>query len=434
MVQRDPRVEVTLNHPLVLLIGAPLPPPFGGVARYVQLVLPALARRGYRIRIVHPGRGPAPPLEDLPGDAKNVVVEYPGALRLALWLLRRPGMLATLLGWYAKALVRVPRYAVRELAMAASLIRSAERLLAGERPAIVHGFDTPWSYGAATLLVARESQARSMFSFFGDVLPHAAELEHLDSTSKPFSTASRAVLRGVDLAASMTNHCRELVRHVGLSPEDVALVRVIGDMEPFNPGVDGEAIRARHGNGPLLLFVGQLRARKGPHLLVDALPAIRERFPAARAIFVGPDYGQRDELGSRAAGLGVEDAVDVVGPVADSELPAYYAAADVFAFPTMTTIECLGLSFIQAMFAGVPVVATRIAGAPEVIRNGIDGLLVEPGDASALARGISEVLVLPDDDRRALGRRGRERAGELFEKQAVLNDLLGAYENLLARD
>ena len=96
--------------------------------------------------------------------------------------------------------------------------------------------------------------------------------------------------------------------HPRMSPSSASL----GDMEPFNPGVDGEAIRARHGNGPLLLFVGQLRARKGPHLLVEALPAIRERLPAARAIFVGPDYGQRHELGSRAAGLGVEDAVDVV--------------------------------------------------------------------------------------------------------------------------
>lgn len=365
---------------------------------------------------------------------ENVVVEYPGAAPLALWLLRRPRTLATLLRWYAKALVRVPRYAVRELAMAASLMRSSERLLAGETPAIVHGFDTPWSYGASTLLLAREHGGRSMFSFFGDVLPHAAELEHLDSTSRPFSTASRAVLRGVDLAASMTNHCRELVRHVGLSPEDVALVRVIGDMEPFNPGVDGRAIRARYGDGPLLLFVGQLRARKGPHLLVDALPAIRQQFPGARAVFVGPDYGYRDELGARAAELGLEDAVEVVGPVEDAELPAYYAAVDVFVFPTMTTIECLGLSFVQAMFAGVPVVATRIAGAPEVIRDGIDGRLVEPGDAEALARGIVEVLTLPDDEQAALGRRGRDRAGELFEKQAVLNDLLGAYDKLLAHE
>ena len=118
--------------------------------------------------------------------------------------------------------------------------------------------------------------------------------------------------------------------------------------------------------------------------------------------------------------------------MADEELPAYYAAADVFVFPTMTTIECLGLSFVQAMFAGVPVVATRIAGAPEVIRDGIDGQPRRARRRAALARGVNELLDLPEEERRALGQRGRERAGELFEKQAVLNDLLGAYENLLA--
>lgn len=273
-----------------------------------------------------------------------------------------------------------------------------------------------------------------MFSFFGDVLPHTTELEQFDSTSKPFVTASRAVLQSVDLAASMTDHCRQLVRHVGLSPNDVALIRVIGDMEPFNPRVDGAAVRARHGDGPILLFVGQLRARKGPHLLVEALPEILERRPDARAVFVGPNLGQQEELEALTARLGVEGSVDLVGTVGDEELPSYYAAADVFVFPTMTTIECLGLSFVQAMFAGVPVVATRIAGAPEVIREGIDGRLVEPGDAEALSRGIVEVLDLPDDERRALGLRGRERASELFEKQAVLSDLLKAYENLLAGD
>ena len=373
-------------------------------------------------------------MSDFPGDVDVLVVEYPGVIRLGLWLLGRPRILVTLVRWYAKPLARVPHYAVPELAMTASLIRSSELLLGDERPALVHGFDTPWSYGAATVLLARDRGGRSMFSFFGDVLPHTTELEQFDSTSKPFVTASRAVLESVDLAASMTDHCRQLVRHVGLSPDDVALIRVIGDMEPFNPRVDGAAVRARHGDGPILLFVGQLRARKGPHLLVEALPEILERRPDVRAVFVGPNLGQQEELEALTARLGVERSVDLVGTVGDEELPSYYAAADVFVFPTMTTIECLGLSFVQAMFAGVPVVATRIAGAPEVIREGIDGRLVEPGDPEALWRGIVEVLDLPEDERRALGLRGRERASELFEKQAVLSDLLKAYENLLAGD
>lgn len=434
MVQRDPRSEGTLKLPLVLLIGAPLPPPYGGVARYIQLLLPALVRRGFRVHVVHPGRDPAPPLPDLPDghELKAVVVEYPGAIRLVTWLLRRPQSLATLLRWYGRALVRTPRYAIRELAMTACLIRSGERLLDGERPGIVHGFDTPWSYGAATLLLARATGAKSMFSFFGDVLPHAAELEHFDAAGRSFAPASRAVLEGVDLAASMTNHCRELVRSLGLPPEDIALVRVIGDMDPFDPKVDGQPVHGRHGGGPILLFVGHVRARKGPHVLVETLPAVRERFPDAKAVFVGPDYGYAEEVQSLAKRLGVEDAIDIVGPVGDDELPSYYAAAEVFVFPTVTTIECLGLSFVQAMFAGVPVVATRIAGAPEVIRDGLDGRLVEPGDAQALAKAINELLGLPPEERRALGQRGRQRALELFEKQAVLDDLLRSYDGLLS--
>ena len=414
----------------MLLIGAPLPPPYGGVARYIQLVVPVLLRRGYRVRIVHPGRGAAPDVSDFDGDIENVVVEHPGIARLTLWLLGRPGILATLVRWYAKPLLRVPGYAVRELGMTAALVRSAERLLRDERPAIVHGFDTPWSYGAATVLAARERGGRTMFSFFGDVLPHASELEHLDAKSKPFVGVSRAVLEQVDVAASMTNHCRELVRHVGLTPDRVALIRVIGDMEPFEAAGDREDARSLHGNGPILLFVGHLRARKGPQLLVEALPEILRRHPDARAVFVGPDYGLQDELLASAQRFGVGDAVDLVGTVDDADLPSYYAAADVFVFPTTTTIECLGLSFVQAMFAGVPVVASRIAGAPEVIRDGVDGTLVEPGDAAELAQAVNELLALSEAERRALGERGRERARELFEKQAVLDDLLDAYESL----
>jgi glycosyltransferase involved in cell wall biosynthesis len=112
-------------------------------------------------------------------------------------------------------------------------------------------------------------------------------------------------------------------------------------------------------------------------------------------------------------------------------LPQYYAAADLFVFPTLTTIECLGLTFVQAMFAGIPVVATRIAGAPEVIRDGEDGFLVDPGDPDALADRVGHVLDLSPESRAALGARGRARATELFDEDAVLGDLFRAYDRLL---
>jgi glycosyltransferase involved in cell wall biosynthesis len=425
------------ERPIVVLIGAPLPPPYGGIARYMQLAVPALARRGFRVRILQPDQGMEPsPLAGMPDDAdvRTAIFEYPGAARLSAWLLCRPRLLARLLRLYAGAFRARPGFAARQFAVTVCTIRSVERLVGDERPAIFHAFDWPWSYGVAAVLLARRAGARSMFSLFGDVLPHREELKQFDSLSKPFLKPARLALQSADVVASMTGHCRNLVLHVGLSPADVVLVRVIGDMAPFHPGVDGRAIRSRHvdGDGPLLLFVGQVRPRKGPQTLIEALPAIRQRHPNARAILVGPDYHYVAELRRTAAALGIAEAVDFVGAVSDEDLPAYYAAADVFIFPTLTTIECLGLSFVQAMFVGTPVIATRIAGAPEVIRDGHDGLLVEPGDPQALARRVVEMLDLPPEARTELGRKGRERAVELFDEAEVLNDLFRAYDRLLS--
>ena len=424
------------DRPLVLLIGAPLPPPYGGIARYLQLCLPAMAREGYRLRIVQPDQQVEPkPLEGLPPDAdvKASVFEYPGLPRLAAWLVRRPGIAFRLLSLYAPALLRRPGFAAKQLAGTACWVRSAERLLDGERPSIAHAYDWPWSHGVAALLLAQNRGGKSMISLFGDVLPHLDELKQFDSVSRPFLSTSRKTLREADLVASMTEHCRRLVRHVGVLPDEVALVRVMGDMKPFHPAVDATALRERHApeGGPLILFVGHVRARKGPQILVESLPKIRERVPGARVVIVGPDHGYSDELRAIARELGVVDAVDFAGMVDDDVLPGYYAAADLFVFPTLTTIECLGLTFVQAMFSGIPVIATRIAGAPEVIRDGHDGFLVEPGDPDELAEVAVAVLELTGEERAAIGLRGRERALELFDQDEVLGDLFRAYERLL---
>jgi glycosyltransferase involved in cell wall biosynthesis len=424
------------GRPIVLLIGAPLPPPYGGIARYMQLCLPAMARTGYRLRIVQPDQGMEPQsLAELPPDAdvKTSVFSYPGALRLAGWFLRRPALALRLLAWYSTAVARRPGFAARQLAATACWIRSSEQLLGDETPSIAHAYDWPWSHGAAAVLLAEHRGGKSMVSLFGDVLPHLDELRQFDSVSRPFHSTSRRVLQRADLVASMTEHCRRLVRHVDLPPDEVALVRVMGDMQPFHPGVDGTPLRRRHApaGGPLLLFVGHVRARKGPQVLVEALPKIRSRHPSTRLVIVGPDHGYAEEIRSRAEALRVADAVDITGVVDDDVLPLYYAAADVFVFPTLTTIECLGLTFVQAMFSGTPVIATRIAGAPEVIRDGEDGFLVEPGDSDELADRVGEVLDLPADERTALGAQGRARAQELFDEEAVLGDLFRAYDRLL---
>ena len=132
------------SGPLVLLIGAPLPPPYGGIARYMQLCLPAMARRSYRLRIVQPDQQVEPqPLQGLPPDAdiETTVFSYPGTVRLAAWLLRRPRIAARLFSLYARAVLRRPGFAAKQLAATACWIRAGEELLADERPSIIHAYD-----------------------------------------------------------------------------------------------------------------------------------------------------------------------------------------------------------------------------------------------------------------------------------------------------
>jgi phosphatidylinositol alpha-mannosyltransferase len=115
--------------------------------------------------------------------------------------------------------------------------------------------------------------------------------------------------------------------------------------------------------------------------------------------------------------------------VPHAELPRYHAAADVFASPAVGQ-ESFGIVLVEAMAAGVPVVATDIPGYREVVRDGVDGLLVPPNDATALASAIRRVLSEPALAS-ALASAGRTRA-ETYSWDAVVPRLEAVYDRVLA--
>lgn len=419
--------------PAVLILGGFLPPPYGGIAKYMQASIPRLLGAGYRVVNVQPP-GPAvnPLFTDRPGyhtvGARRGV---PGAvLRMAA---REPALLARVLRMAAPVRAAGPRAYAVAVAWIAGWYDAGVRAMRGERAAIVHAYDTPWLQGAAGMLLAERWGARFMMTTFGEVLPHADELVQIEASSHAYAPLVSRVLERADTVASMTEHCARQVSHAGFARDRVSLVPLVMGMEPFHPGVDGAAVRARHAPSgePLLLFVGQVRPRKGPQTLVPALRRVRAAGVPARLLVVGPDHGYVDELRALARAQGVEEHVVFTGAVSDEELPRYYAACDVFLFPTCTAIECLGLTFVQAMFSARPVIATRIAGAPEVIREGTDGFLVQPEDADGFAARILELLQGPARRREAIGRAARERVQAMYGEEKVIGDLLRAYERLL---
>ncbi|MGH3718415.1 MAG: glycosyltransferase family 4 protein [Pseudonocardiaceae bacterium] len=178
-----------------------------------------------------------------------------------------------------------------------------------------------------------------------------------------------------------------------------------------DPGARAE-IRRRHrlGDTPVVLCVSRLVARKGQDTLLRALPAIRRQVPGATLLLVGDGPG-RVALHRLAQSCGVSDAVVCTGAVPWSELPAYYAAGDVFAMPCRTRghgldVEGLGLVFLEASATGLPLVVGDSGGARETVRAGETGELVNGRDVAAVARAVATLLADPERAV-AMGLRGR---------------------------
>lgn len=169
------------------------------------------------------------------------------------------------------------------------------------------------------------------------------------------------------------------------------------DTDLFNPNVDGSSVRKKYGieNEPVILFVGGLEPRKGLEYLLFALKAVQKEIPDIRLIVVGKNAfsslpGERTFFEVLLKRLNLKDCVDFAFHVNEADIPKYYAACDVFVLPS--NMEGWGLSIMEAMATEKPVVATRVGGIPELVENGRNGFLCNPGDISELARRIIYVL------------------------------------------
>ena len=143
-------------------------------------------------------------------------------------------------------------------------------------------------------------------------------------------------------------------------------------------------------------------------MLLEALPAVRRQVPDVRLEVVGDgdDVGAMRRHSER---LGLDDVVEWSGRIPHERLPEAYRRAAVTVLPSLTEAESFGMTLVEAMACGCPVVGSEVGGIPFVVRDGVDGLLVPPGDSAALAGVI--VRLLRDRELRAtLGRAGVEAA------------------------
>lgn len=191
------------------------------------------------------------------------------------------------------------------------------------------------------------------------------------------------------------------------------LPNVTGGTVTGGDGVPVQEERAEEGAGPLL-FVGRLRLRKGVEVLLEALAELRGQGVVAPPVRIAGEGEHRTALERRTGELGLTDRVEFLGRGSAETVRALLATSCALVVPSI--YEGMPLVVLEAMAAGLPVIASRVSGIPEVVIDGETGRLVPPEDPSALAAALAE-LIADSDQARRRGTAGRRRVDRLFRPE-----------------
>lgn len=296
----------------------------------------------------------------------SLMLPEPGVIRRAKELLRATGSSRVVFG------------AAAPLGLMASQLRrsGAERIIA-----ITHGHEAGW----ASLPGAR--RALRSIGEQTDVVTYLGEY-----------TRSRIASALTPAAAARMRRLVPGVDETSFSPE--------------NRGA-GVEIRRRHalGDRPVVVCVSRLMPRKGQDTLIEAWPMVLRAVPEAALLIVGGGP-YREKLQSLVEQQGLTGDVVITGGVPWAELPAHYAAGDVFAMPCRTRnrgldVEGLGIVYLEASATGLPVIAGNSGGAPDAVLDGETGRVIPGGDPVAAAEAVVTMLSDPAAAQR-MGSAGRQ--------------------------
>ncbi len=259
---------------------------------------------------------------------------------------------------------------------------------------------------------------------------HHADVQRQRLARFVYRPLGRLVARRADATVVATRAHLEHAQDLGPAGRAKAVVIPFGvDPQRFAPtsAPDRPAVFPTRALGPVGLFVGRLVGYKGLGVLLRAVAGT-----TLRVVLVG-DGPVRESLTKEIERGDLDQQVLLVGPVKDEELPGYYQAADYFILPSTTPAEMFGISLIEAMACGVPVISTDLTtGVREVNERDVTGLVVPRGDATAL-RGAMLRLTEDAELRQRMGAAARARVEERFTLPRMLESHLELCERLVGR-
>jgi glycosyltransferase involved in cell wall biosynthesis len=299
------------------------------------------------------------------------------------------------------------------------------RLLRRERADVVHSNSLNALYGAWAARLARR--------------PHVWHIRELPELPRPLLRAATTMVRR--LSSRVIAMTAAVSSRFAPAQRDEELVCRLADgieLRTFHPGVGGTRIREALGIGagaPLVGFVGRLDPWKGADVFVRAAAKVAAERPDAHFVVCGgelPGYeAHASEVRRLAADLGLNGNMHFTEwRFCLDDIPEVMAALTVLVH-TSVSPEPFGLVLVEAMATARPVVAARDGGVPEVVEDGVTGLLIRPGDAGAYARAITGLLADPTAAH-AMGKAGRRRAEQLFDVRSYVHSVEAIYDDVLS--
>jgi glycosyltransferase involved in cell wall biosynthesis len=230
-----------------------------------------------------------------------------------------------------------------------------------------------------------------------------------------------------DLVISVNAEDRQRAIENKVAPPDKIVTVLNGiDTTPFEKAQAPTTLRDEldpTGEAILLGSTGRLSTQKGFSYLINAMPLVLEAYPDARLVIAGkgPLY---EELDALIGELALNEQCKLLG--FRDDIPELLTCLDIFVLPSLW--EGLSISLLEAMAAGKPIVATDIRGTREVLEDGVDGVVVPPGDPAALKGGIADLI---EDRERALvlGECAREKVRTAFSEEAMVRNTLELYRS-----
>jgi glycosyltransferase involved in cell wall biosynthesis len=216
--------------------------------------------------------------------------------------------------------------------------------------------------------------------------------------------------------------------------KDIEIIPDGIDIERFNPKIDGEEIRKRHGiNGFLIFSSGRMVERKGFKYLIEAMPFILSEFQNTKLI-IGGDGPEKKNLEELAEKLKIKDKVILPGFIPEEDFPKYMKAADVFVLPSIVDsrgdTEGSATILLEAMACETPVVGTKVGGIPNAIKDNVVGFLVEQKNSRQLADKI--IMLLGDKRlREKLGKIGRKYVEEEFRINKIAEKYIETFREMI---